>query len=63
MTNEQRLNSLREQLLTESTKLLELKTMFEGFSCSRNEDVERFIRINAIDFERSGISRTYFSSC
>jgi hypothetical protein len=60
MSSELRLNSLRELLLSESTRLPELITMFEEFCCARNEDVERFIRMNAIDFELSGISRTYF---
>jgi len=33
--------------------------MIEEFSCSRDPDVERFLKKNAIFFEHQGLSRTY----
>ena len=43
-----RLNSLREQLLSEPEKLLELEKKFKEFCCVRDNDIESFIQSNAI---------------
>jgi hypothetical protein len=60
MRSDIQLNSLREQLLSEPEKLFELERKFKEFRCLRDNDIERFIQNNAIVFEKSGLSRTYF---
>ncbi|MCL2807074.1 MAG: hypothetical protein FWD27_02760 [Coriobacteriia bacterium] len=60
MRNDLRLNSLREQLHLNPEKLLDLEKKLKEFSCTRDNDIERFIQSNAIAFERSGLARTYF---
>jgi hypothetical protein len=53
-----RLKSLRELLLSGYPQELLEKELRE-FSCSRDSDIETFIRTKAIDYERSGLGRTY----
>jgi hypothetical protein len=53
-----RLESLREHLLSGYPQEL-LEKQLREFSCSRDSDIETFIRTKAIDYERSGLRRTY----
>jgi hypothetical protein len=58
VTNTLRLESLRGHLLSGYPQELLEKKLGE-FSCSRDSDIEAFIRTKAIDYERSGLGRTY----
>ena len=57
MRNDLVLAPLREQI--QDTKEETLDRTIEGFSCSKDPDVELFLKDKAVLFERSGISRTY----
>jgi len=48
---------LQEQFKDTRTELLD--RMIEGFSCAKEHDVEWFIKNNALNYERKGLSRTY----
>jgi predicted GNAT family N-acyltransferase len=48
---------LREQILDSEPELLE--TQLREFRCIRDTDVEAFIQNRAIDYEESGLSRTF----
>jgi hypothetical protein len=48
---------LREQILTAEPELL--KAQLREFRCTRDTDVESFIHNRAIDYEISGLSRTF----
>jgi hypothetical protein len=49
--------SLQEQFKDAKPKLL--SQMIEGFFCAKDPDVEWFIKNNALNYERKGLSRTY----
>jgi hypothetical protein len=51
------LTSLQEQFKQDGQEPLERK--IEGFSCAKDPDVESFLKKNAINYERTGLSRTY----
>ncbi|MDR0499976.1 MAG: hypothetical protein LBG97_01835, partial [Coriobacteriales bacterium] len=53
------LKSLQELLVDEGYTKELLGQMFGEFSCERDKDIEAFIHNKAIDYELSGISRTY----
>jgi len=52
-----RLISLQEQIKTGDIELLDRK--IREFSCSRDLDVESFLKVQATRYERDGLSRTY----
>jgi hypothetical protein len=59
MQDNLRLEPLREHLLNPATSLPNLQKQIGEFSCARDKDVETFLHTKAIEFELSGISRTY----
>jgi hypothetical protein len=61
MQNDLILTSLQDLIKTpEAIKALEPQLM--SFNCKRDTDIESFIHNKAIDYERSGYSRTYLYS-
>ncbi|MDR0501107.1 MAG: hypothetical protein LBG97_07730, partial [Coriobacteriales bacterium] len=54
-----KLLSLQEILLDEKYPMELLEQRLGEFSCERDKDIEAFIHNKAIDYELSGISRTY----
>jgi hypothetical protein len=57
MKNDIILTPLQEQLKRDTSKLLE--QMIGEFSCSKDPDVEAFLKEKSIRYEFSGLSRTY----
>jgi hypothetical protein len=58
MANQPELQSLRELIISDYPKELLVRQLGE-FSCKRDKDVETFMHSKAIDYEISGLSRTY----
>jgi hypothetical protein len=58
MANTPKLQSLRE-LITSGYPRELLENQLKEFSCERDQDVESFIHSKVIDYEISGLSRTY----
>ena len=52
------LTPLQERIKDDKPELLE--KMIEEFSCEKDPDVEWFVKNNALNYERKGLSRTYF---
>jgi hypothetical protein len=57
MKNNLVLTSIQEQINCDAQELLERK--IEGFFCIKDSDVESFLKNNAVNYERIGLSRTY----
>lgn len=57
MRSDLKLFPLQEQIKETEPEILD--RLIEGFSCSADTDVELFLKNNAINYERKGLSRTY----
>jgi predicted GNAT family N-acyltransferase len=57
MRSELELIPLQDQIKTSRPELLDRQ--IEEFCCAKDPDVESFLKKNAVNYERSGISRTY----
>ena len=52
-------NSVNLRILMEEMGEEQLRELLSGFSCPPNPDIERFLKRNAIEFAKQGLSQTH----